>query len=92
MTCVCFVIIRGALKRRNIRNYVDNSQYRLYSLIWKRTVATQMATAKIANTTYKISAGEHKEFEFTSKGQRIIFAGFMKLNRKYFKVFFIQNL
>ncbi len=70
--------VNMALKPSDIRNYVDNSQYRLYSLIWKRTVATQMATAKIANTTYKISAGEHKEFEFTSKGQRIIFAGFMK--------------
>lgn len=67
-----------SLKPSDIKSYVDNSQYKLYSLIWKRTVATQMATAKIANTTYKISAGENKEFEFQSKGQRIIFAGFMK--------------
>ncbi|MCG3719804.1 DNA topoisomerase, partial [Aliarcobacter butzleri] len=34
--------------------------------------------AKIANTTYKIEAGKNKEFEFQVKGQRIIFAGFMK--------------
>lgn len=67
-----------ALKPSRIKAYVDNAQYRLYSLIWKRTIATQMATAKIANTTYKILAGKDKEFEFQAKGQRIIFAGFMK--------------
>ena len=37
-----------------------------------------MATAKIANTTYKITAGKDKEYEFQAKGQRIIFPGFMK--------------
>jgi len=70
--------VNMALKPSDIRPYVDNAQYRLYSLIWKRTLATQMAPAKIANTTYKISAGKDKEFEFQSKGQRIIFPGFMK--------------
>ncbi|WP_419234181.1 type I DNA topoisomerase [Aliarcobacter cryaerophilus] len=67
-----------SLKPSDVKVYLDPSQYRLYSLIWKRTIATQMATAKIANTTYKIEAGKNKEFEFQTKGQRIIFAGFMK--------------
>ncbi|RXJ84365.1 type I DNA topoisomerase [Arcobacter cloacae] len=67
-----------ALKPSMIKAYVDPSQYKLYSLIWKRTLATQMAQAKIANTTYKIEAGINKEYEFQTKGQRIIFAGFMK--------------
>ncbi|MEA2050823.1 MAG: type I DNA topoisomerase [Campylobacterota bacterium] len=67
-----------ALKPSDIRPYLDNAQYRLYSLIWKRTIATQMAQAKVANTTYKISAGKNKEYEFQSKGTRIVFAGFMK--------------
>jgi DNA topoisomerase-1 len=67
-----------ALKPSEIKPYVDSMQYKLYSLIWKRTLATQMAVAKIANTTYKIEAGKNKEFEFQVKGQRIIFAGFMK--------------
>jgi DNA topoisomerase-1 len=67
-----------ALKPSEIKPYVDNAQFKLYDLIWKRTLATQMAPAKIANTTYKISAGKDKEFEFQTKGQRIIFAGFMK--------------
>lgn len=67
-----------SLKPSMVKSYLDSSQYRLYSLIWKRTIATQMAQAKIANTTYKIEAGKDKEFEFQTKGQRIIFAGFMK--------------
>ncbi|ADG94610.1 DNA topoisomerase I [Arcobacter nitrofigilis DSM 7299] len=68
-----------SLKPSMIKAYVDNAQFRLYSLIWKRTLATQMQTAKIANTTYKISAGKDKEYEFQVKGQRIIFPGFMKV-------------
>ncbi|WP_152058240.1 type I DNA topoisomerase, partial [Aliarcobacter butzleri] len=67
-----------ALRPSQIKEFVEHAQYRLYSLIWKRTLATQMAQAKIANTTYKIEAGKNKEFEFQVKGQRIIFAGFMK--------------
>ena len=67
-----------ALKPSEIKSYVDNIQYKLYSLIWKRTLATQMAVAKIANTTYKIEAGKNKEYEFQIKGQRIIFPGFMR--------------
>lgn len=70
--------VNMALKPSEIKAYVDNAQFRLYSLIWKRTIATQMATAKIANTTYKIVAGKDKELEFQAKGQRIVFAGFMK--------------
>lgn len=67
-----------SLKPSMVKEYLDSAQYKLYSLIWKRTIATQMSQAKIANTTYKIEAGAKKEFEFQTKGQRIIFAGFMK--------------
>ncbi|NVJ54323.1 MAG: type I DNA topoisomerase [Campylobacteraceae bacterium] len=70
--------VNMALKPSDIKAYVEPAQFRLYSLIWKRTLATQMAPAVIANTTYKIEAGKDKELEFQSKGQRIVFAGFMK--------------
>jgi len=66
------------LKPSDLRPYLDNAQYKLYSLIWKRTIATQMAQAVVANTTYKIKAGQDGEFEFVAKGTRIVFAGFMK--------------
>lgn len=67
-----------ALKPSDVRDYLDHAQYKLYSLIWKRTIATQMAQAVIANTTYKIIAGQNQEFEFQAKGNKIVFAGFMK--------------
>ncbi len=66
------------LKPSQVEKYLDKWQFKLYELIWKRTVATQMQNAKIANTTYKIEAGDKKQYEFISKGHRVIFAGFMK--------------
>jgi DNA topoisomerase I len=68
-----------AIDPNTIKEYLDNSQYKLYTLIWKRTIATQMQKAKISNTIYKISAGINKEFELIVKGQKILFDGFMKL-------------
>lgn len=62
-----------------VKPYLEPRQFRLYELIWKRTVATQMASAQMANTTYKITAGKNRECELQAKGQRIIFAGFMKV-------------
>ena len=66
------------LKPSDVQPFLDHAQFRLYSLIWKRTIATQMAQAVVANTTYKIIAGENKEYEFQAKGTKIVFAGFMK--------------
>ncbi len=66
------------LKPSDVQPYLDHSQFRLYSLIWKRTIATQMTQAIVANTTYKIIAGKDSEYEFQAKGTKIVFAGFMK--------------
>jgi DNA topoisomerase-1 len=51
---------------------------RLYDLIWKRTVASQMANAKLKNTTAIIDVSTRPEV-FTAKGQVIDFDGFLKL-------------
>lgn len=51
---------------------------RLYELIWKRTVASQMADAKLENTTAIIDISTREEV-FTAKGQVITFDGFLKL-------------
>ena len=67
-----------SMKPSSIEKYLDSQQFRLYDLIWKRTLATQMQDAKVASTTYIIEAGKEKELEFQSKGQRIVFPGFMK--------------
>ena len=66
------------LKPSDVKPYLDNREYKLYSLIWSRTVATQMQSAKVATTTYKINGGSKKQYEFTAKGTKIIFPGFMK--------------
>ena len=48
-------------------------EQRLYQLIWARTVATQMANAKVAKTTVKLS------HDFVAKGEVVIFDGFLKV-------------
>ena len=66
------------LKPSAVKDYLDYKVYRLYELIYKRTIATQMSNVIVANTTYKIEAGINQELEFVAKGQKIIFSGFMK--------------
>jgi len=56
----------------------DSDQKRLYDLIWKRTIASQMAEAKIERTTARIS-GTKIEKDFTAKGEVILFEGFLKV-------------
>ena len=49
---------------------------RLYDLIWKRTIATQMADAEIEKTTVEISISNRKEV-FVATGEVIKFDGFL---------------
>ncbi len=51
----------------------------LYELIWQRTVAGQMANAKVLRTTVRIDAGEGREAaRFRATGQRVEFQGFYR--------------
>ena len=68
-----------SLKPSDVKAHMDAQQFKLYDLIWKRTLATQMAEAKIAKTKYSITAGEKQEYTFEASGQRIVFAGYMKV-------------
>ena len=54
------------------------AEKRLYDLIWKRTVASQMASAKIDKTIVTISIGGHAE-RFVAIGEQLRFEGFMRL-------------
>jgi DNA topoisomerase-1 len=56
----------------------DPDLNRLYELIWKRTIASQMADAELENTTAKIDISTNKE-ELTASGQVIKFDGFLKV-------------
>ncbi|MFU8843312.1 MAG: type I DNA topoisomerase [Bacteroidales bacterium] len=56
----------------------DNAQKRLYELIWKRTIASQMAEALLEKTTVVIQISTAREV-FIAKGEVIKFDGFLKL-------------
>lgn len=56
----------------------DRDQARLYDLIWKRTVASQMSDAELERTNVKIEANNHKEL-FTASGEVLLFEGFLKV-------------
>lgn len=56
----------------------DDSQKKLYHLIWRRTLASQMSDARLERTIVDISASDLKE-KFITKGEVIIFDGFLKV-------------
>ncbi len=65
-----------SLQRTTIEG--DNYQTRLYSLIWKRMVASQMADAKLEKTTINIRISTNENI-FLSQAEVILFDGFLKL-------------
>ncbi|MFD2891734.1 type I DNA topoisomerase [Flavobacterium chuncheonense] len=57
---------------------IDRDQARLYDLIWKRTIASQMSDAQLERTNVKIDANNHNE-QFVATGEVIKFEGFLKV-------------
>ncbi|MDO5978269.1 type I DNA topoisomerase [Flavivirga spongiicola] len=57
---------------------IDRDQARLYDLIWKRAIASQMSEAELERTNVKVSASTHNE-TFTANGEVITFDGFLKV-------------
>ncbi|MCR9293313.1 MAG: type I DNA topoisomerase [bacterium] len=58
-----------------IRSELDSDQFRLYDLIWKRTVACQMADARKQRVSIAIEGGGAT---FTASGTSIVFEGFLR--------------
>ena len=65
--------------------YIDNTsiegtpqEKKLYELIWKRTVASQMADARILRTDIKVSSDKGEE-KFNVQASQVLFDGFLKL-------------
>ena len=56
----------------------DSAQQKLYDLIWKRTISSQMSDSKIDRTIVKIGLSNSDE-KLTAKGEVITFDGFMKV-------------
>ncbi len=59
----------------------DSDGRRLYELIWKRTMASQMADAELEKTVAKIQISTNKE-ELTASGEVLKFDGFLKVYRE----------
>ncbi len=62
------------------KEFVDgsNQEKRLYELIWKRTIASQMADAQLEKTNVTISVSNSQE-TFVASGEVLIFDGFLKV-------------
>jgi len=56
----------------------DFDQKRLYELIWKRTISSQMSQAKLERTTLKVGCDKYNN-EFIAKGEILTFDGFLKV-------------
>jgi len=61
----------------NSLRWDDNQKQRLYDLIWKRTVASQMANAKLRRVAATIEVAEAAAV-FRATGQTVLFPGFMR--------------
>ena len=59
-----------------IQSHLTPEQYKLYKIIWERTVGCQMAQAQLDNTNVYFTAGK---YELVSQGVQIIFDGFFKV-------------
>ncbi|MFQ5348454.1 MAG: type I DNA topoisomerase, partial [Rhodothalassiaceae bacterium] len=63
---------------QRLRDALDADEYRLYELIWKRTVASQMASAEIERTTVDL-ASRSGDVGLRATGSVITFDGFLAL-------------
>jgi DNA topoisomerase-1 len=63
-----------------LHSALDNDEFRLYELIWQRTVASQMADARGTTLSLRIAgaASTGEQVVFNASGRTITFAGFLK--------------
>lgn len=61
---------------KTIKDFLSKDQFRLYELIWKRFVASQMAPSKFENIKALINC---KEYVFKSVGSKLIFDGHLRV-------------
>ncbi|MDP3970171.1 MAG: type I DNA topoisomerase [bacterium] len=60
----------------DLKKALDDDEWKLYQLIWQRTMASQMSNAKIKQTTVQLS---NKDVIFQTSGRVIEFAGYMRV-------------
>jgi len=64
-----------------VRRVLDEDQFALYDLIWKRTIASQMESAELERTTADIGTDgkDGKHYTFRANGSVVKFDGFLKV-------------
>lgn len=66
----------------SIKSYLSNDEYKLYSLIYARSLASLMAPAKVNATSVKIV---NNKVEFSATGQTYVFDGYLKVYAQFEK-------
>ncbi len=70
-------ILREPLK---VKEHLTADEFKLYSLIYKRTLASLMADAKVNQTTIIF---DNNDYKFKTTGQTLIFDGYLKVYKDY---------
>jgi DNA topoisomerase-1 len=60
----------------SVKESLNRDQFRLYQLIWKRFMASQMAGATYETTSVKIDGGEYR---FTASSSKVVFQGYLSV-------------
>ena len=68
------------IEPQSIRRYLTEEQFKLYDLIWKRTVACQMSSARVERTKVEVEVADGNEtLTFGASGKSISFPGFLRV-------------
>ena len=65
-----------ALTPESVKSFLPPDQFKLYQLIWRRFVASQMSDARFHDTTITVKNGKTL---WRAKGERLLFPGFLKV-------------
>ncbi|PKN07246.1 MAG: type I DNA topoisomerase [Deltaproteobacteria bacterium HGW-Deltaproteobacteria-8] len=64
------------LTPESVKSFLPADQFKLYQLIWRRLVASQMSDARFHDTTVTVANGKTL---WRAKGERLLFPGFLKV-------------
>lgn len=64
----------------SLKGYLDTDEYKLYSLIYKRAVASLMADAKMNATTITL---DNNDYKFVANGHELVFDGYLRIYSDY---------
>ena len=68
-----------ARRPQDVKQFLNDDEFRLYELIWKRTVACQMVPARFERTAVEITVeADGSVLLLTTSGRRIVFPGFLR--------------